>query len=142
MRNCDFACGVFISYCGYHFHDANFLASHKVDPYNLTHWLSCFTTPQHVSSTLLQEVDSARTNAFGLFLFARAFAIRRQKIWPQRIFSFIIVGFPHPCPREKNRESLRRRQRASPYKQDETVHMHRAQVIFWIDHEDFFRQGT
>ncbi|CAM2144465.1 hypothetical protein PT2222_160052 [Paraburkholderia tropica] len=46
-----------ISHYGFVFHNINFLASHKADPYNSSHWLSCFTTPQHVSSTLLQKVD-------------------------------------------------------------------------------------
>ncbi|MEK6297108.1 MAG: hypothetical protein V4793_38250, partial [Paraburkholderia tropica] len=48
------------------------------------------------------------------------------------------TGNPMKTKGSPTRESLRRRQRVPLHKQDRI----RAQVIFWIDHEDFFRQGT
>jgi hypothetical protein len=62
----------------------------------------------------------------------------RRFLWPLSEISFIILGFPHSCPRRRIRESLHSAQSATKSKQEKNKG---SSHYFWIDHEDVFRKS-
>ncbi|WP_459625578.1 hypothetical protein [Burkholderia sp. 3C] len=62
----------------------------------------------------------------------------RRFVCPLAKISFIILGFPHSCPRRRIRESLHSAQSATKSKQEKNKG---SSHYFWIDHEDVFRKS-